>query len=690
LFLKLKKMNNANVREIARDMIARADSARDSGRFRDAALLYEEALRLTPDNDGIRVQCGNMYKDSCAYEAAETQYKLALARRPNDADLAMQMGHLYKSWGRLGLAAASYARAVELQPEWQDAHAELDRVRRAGVSTSTSPAMTDISFEPAAESEFSKLAASLEISPDVDTLAPELLPSRPQDLLHDHREEIQIRAHGRPARSHWGVLHTLRGVEAIRGFCISATPVTEVQLYLNDQLIHRSAPKGGYPIRHERNNPSLRKYVFNIWFDFADVVRGRHDLEVRTIDARGRSQNTHRTVVVADPLKEQDYPGSDQLFTPSDGDVRPLDVQINSRPSNMRSAKRSLLPDDIKTVLVLRSDQLGDFVVSVPAFFRLREAFPKANLIALLSPANAELGATLNLFDEIIIADFPDDREQRRRIMPLEAQVALRDKLMARHIDLAIDFSENSPSRLLLNLSGARFKYGFRHPLVPDLGLDLEGNSHDPRSRSEMVPHSNKLIGLLEWLQAMARSEPNIVRRDDLDRARLNSFGLGPSDRFAVMHDGARLGFSRWPYYREIAAMILAETDLKIILLTDDTAMRASLPPELSGSSRFLLIDGRMQFDEFDALLHFCSVFVGNDSGPKHLASLRGAPVVSMHMARNSWNEWGQESTGFIMSRKVPCADCQIHHDPEECGRDFVCIRNIKPEEVMQAVRKLL
>jgi ADP-heptose:LPS heptosyltransferase len=136
--------------------------------------------------------------------------------------------------------------------------------------------------------------------------------------------------------------------------------------------------------------------------------------------------------------------------------------------------------------------------------------------------------------------------------------------------------------------------------------------------------------------------------------------------------------------------MILAETDLKIILLTDDTAMRASLPPELSASSRFLLIDGRMQFDEFDALLHFCSVFIGNDSGPKHLASLRGAPVVSMHMARNSWNEWGQESTGFIMSRKVPCADCQIHHDPEECGRDFVCIRNIKPEEVMQAVRKLL
>ena len=123
---------------------------------------------------------------------------------------------------------------------------------------------------------------------------------------------------------------------------------------------------------------------------------------------------------------------------------------------------------------------------------------------------------------------------------------------------------------------------------------------------------------------------------------------------------------------------------------TDDKAMRGALPSELSSSDRFQLIDGRLEFDQFDALVSFCTLFVGNDSGPKHLASLRGAPVVSIHMARNNWNEWGQENGGYILSRKLPCAGCQISYDPEECGRDFVCIRNIKPEEVMQAVRQLL
>jgi ADP-heptose:LPS heptosyltransferase len=82
----------------------------------------------------------------------------------------------------------------------------------------------------------------------------------------------------------------------------------------------------------------------------------------------------------------------------------------------------------------------------------------------------------------------------------------------------------------------------------------------------------------------------------------------------------------------------------------------------------------------------FCSVFVGNDSGPKHLAALRGANVVSIHLARNNWNEWGQENNGYIVSRRVPCAGCSIHHDPEECGKGFPCITNISAEEVYGAI----
>ncbi len=685
-FGKKGDRHNAAGRSFFKELIRRANAARDAGNYRDAAALYREGARLRPQNAGVRVQCANMLKDSGEHAAAEEQYRAALELRPDDADTAHQMGHLYKSWGRLDLARASYGRAAALLPDWRAPQEELERLTTAGWMSG------DLGAGAArkVESELATAALAVGVAPDIERLAPELAPTPLEELFHAHGQELAVRALGRMERSYWGIVNTLRGVEAIRGFCVSAAPVTEIQLLLNDQLIYRARPKSGVALKYERENPDLRKYPFNFWLDFSGFARGRHRFEVRAITAHGPGQNHATWVVIADPLAESDFPSSDKLVNVDAADSRSIDEQIDGRPTMIRSARRQLLESPPRSILVQRTDQLGDMVVSVPAIRILRAMFPEARLIGLLSPANAELGATLGLFDDIIVTDFPDDRVQRRRIMPIEAQVALREKLEPLAIDLAIDLSENSPSRLLLALSGAPFRFGFRHPLVPNLPLDVDGNSRDPMNGHEAVPHSNKLIGMVEWLRAMMRSEPNIVRRDDLDHSSLAAFGLSKDDRFALVHDGARLAFSRWPHYPELAERILIETDLKVVLLTDDSTMRESLPTTLVDNPRFHLVDGRLQFNEFDALASFCSVFVGNDSGPKHLASLRGAPVVSLHMARNNWNEWGQENSGYILSRKLPCAGCQISHDPEECGRDFVCIRNIKPEEVMEAVRRLL
>jgi ADP-heptose:LPS heptosyltransferase len=142
----------------------------------------------------------------------------------------------------------------------------------------------------------------------------------------------------------------------------------------------------------------------------------------------------------------------------------------------------------------------------------------------------------------------------------------------------------------------------------------------------------------------------------------------------------------RWPDYEKLAAMILDQTDLKVVMMSDDPLVRSELPPELAASDRFCLLDQRLPFDDFDTLLSFCAVFVGNDSGPSHLASLRGANVVNVFLARHNWSEWGHENRGYIITRRVPCAGCNVERDPEECGKGYACIVNISPEEVFRTV----
>ena len=678
-------------------MVARADAARGARNWAAAAVLYAEALRIRPDDAGIQVQCGHMLKEAGDLAAAGERYAVAERLLPDDADLALQLGHYHKVAGHIREAVASYRRAEALEPGWAEPARELEALFRGGwrdAGRTGAPAAPDPLAAGAddgmvadATLDFSREAEALH--PDTRRLVPEIVPRLRHETFHRHGEGITMRRLGRPARSRWGMVPTLRGVEAVRGFAITLSPVVEVQFMLNGLLLHRGPPRGGYRLQYERERPLL-KYVFNLWLDLSAMAPGRYEAELRCTQADGHVRVHRELVAVAAPWLEAGHPHSDGIIALPPDDPRPVVDQVNARASVVRAAGRALLPAVIENVLVVRPDQLGDMVTSIPAMRRLRELLPDSHLVGLLTAGNADFAATLGLFDEILVVDYPDDLLDRRRTMPLDKQEALRARLAPYQFELAVDLSESNMSRPLMLLSGAKFLYGFNDVDYPWLDAGFTGNTHDLHNGREIAPHSTRVLAFVERLGPLLRSGAEVLRRPEVRRERLATYGIGPDDRFAVLHTGARIVFSRWAHYPELAARLLRDTDLKVVLMTDDPMVRANLPADVTGADRFLLLDGRLPFDDFDAFLSFCAALVGNDSGPKHLAALRGSPVVSIHSARVNWSEWGQELSGSIVSRKVPCAGCQLYHDDDECGQDFVCVTRIGVDEVFEAVMRLL
>ena len=660
-----------------RFLVSRADAARDERKYDNAAALYMEALRLAPGRAGLHIQCGHMLKEVGKLALAEQHYLQAQRLRPDDADLTMQLGHLYKAAGRFHEAHEAYATAMRLKPNWEEPAEELRRLERLGWQLAAREAQTP----PAPPSPFEERTVA-----EVAQLVPELAPRRPEDLLRTYEERIEISRFGRRERSDWGNRRTLRGIEALRGYCLSAVPIVEVHVLLNGVLFHRGMVTAGYPLKFDVERGRLRKYVFNLWIDFTEFAPAQHALEVRLIDIDDNSRSVHEDVVVAAALPEAAYPLANLPVAIDYGDERSLEEQIRDRPSMIHSAKRDLFPNGVRSILVMRVDQLGDLVASIPALRRLRELAPDANIVGLLGPANAELARTLGLLDEVIVADFPDDPVEKRRLMSLDDQAALRQRLEPYAFDIALDLAQAAVSRDLLLLSGAKFLYGTGGEDWPWLSSDFLFHTRDRWTRHDFTPHSTKVLALVESLGTLLRSAAPILRRPDLGREMLASLGIGTAERFAVLHAGARIGFSRWPFYPELARMILAATDLRVVMVTEDPLFGAALPPELLRDDRFSFLDRRLAFDEFDGLLSFATVVVGNDSGPKHLAALRGTNVVTLFSARINWTEWGQENVGVVISRRLPCAGCAILHHADECGKDFACITDIKLQEVFDAV----
>jgi ADP-heptose:LPS heptosyltransferase len=396
-------------------------------------------------------------------------------------------------------------------------------------------------------------------------------------------------------------------------------------------------------------------------------------------------------IIVAEPVPQE-------VFGYCDGIVPALDPsssmsvvdQVNARPSIVHRASTCSFPGEIKNVAVIRADQLGDMVVSVPALQRLRQLLPNARITGLLSRANEGLARSLKIFDDIIILDFPDDPHQRQRIMSRESQEKLMQQLAPYKFDLAMDFPVQGVSVKLLHLTGAPVRMGYGGDGWKTIDLNL--STHDPITNNDVMCHSARTRLLSEALAAWLDSGAQVVRRDDLSRNTLSQYGVDSDRDFVVLHSGARIKFTQWPYYTELATEIVDTLGLQVVFMADadpQQRLKAKLPPPALEEGRIIYIDHVLPFDHFDTFLSFCTVFVGNDSGPKHLAALRGAKVVSLHSSRIGWSEWGQEQTGVVISRQVPCAGCSLHHDPEECGQGVACITKISVAEVFREVKAL-
>lgn len=455
----------------------RADAARDVRDFHRAVQLYEEHLRTAPDDAAIHIQCGHMHKEAGDLVRAQQHYLRAKALTPDDPDLALQFGHFYKVAGRLHEAELAYRRAAELNPESTQPLIELAGMYRAGWRNHT----TVSNYYDRRETLANDSAVLDAVIPAFETvrvprfegLVPEIAPQAPESRLFGHSDEIKILRLGSWERTPWGMRNTIHGVDAIRAFCISATPIVEVRAFLNGMRIFAVKPQE-FLLKYEKYDKYRKKYVFNSWYDYCNFREGLYDLDLRFLDADGGLRVHSEQIVIANPFGEQDYPHSDRLVAILPGDGRSIEDQVNSRPSMIRRAKRAPFTGPPRNVLIQRVDQVGDLVVSVPALRRLRELLPKARLVGLLSFANAELAKSLHLFDEIIAIDFVDDEWERKRVMPLDEQQALRRRLEPFKFDIAIDLASSNPSRPLLLLSGARYLVGFKDDQCPWLSAALK------------------------------------------------------------------------------------------------------------------------------------------------------------------------------------------------------------------------
>ncbi|MDQ3813556.1 MAG: hypothetical protein M3347_06350, partial [Armatimonadota bacterium] len=105
----------------------------------------------------------------------------------------------------------------------------------------------------------------------------------------------------------------------------------------------------------------------------------------------------------------------------------------------------------VRRIATFHLNGLGDLLFTLPALFALRESFPGASICSVVRPGIASLLQDSPLVDEVVL----------RPSGGLSGQAALMAKLHARHIDLAVTFSQSRNMILLTWATGAPVRLGF-------------------------------------------------------------------------------------------------------------------------------------------------------------------------------------------------------------------------------------
>lgn len=349
---------------------------------------------------------------------------------------------------------------------------------------------------------------------------------------------------------------------------------------------------------------------------------------------------------------------------------------------------------DVKRILCVRLDRLGDILMTTPAIHALRTSSPGRHITLLTSSVGAMAAPYLRDVDEVIAYDAP--WHGMTPSVSAHADQAMQRRLESGCFDAAVIFTVYSqsalPAAMLCYLAGIprRLAHCRENPygLLTDWVCETEphgGVRHEVERQLALVAK----IGAT-CTDTRMRFDVGMRGREAL-AARLAARGVAPNGPWFVIHPGASAPSRRYPPERfgEVAAS-LARSGTWPILLTgsaEEAPLIRKVIANAGPAARARLHDlsGLLSIDELAALIENATVLITNNSGPVHLASALATPVVDLYALTNPQHTpWQTEQR--VLFHDVDCRWCYRGVCPQGHHR---CLLGVPAEDVAAAALEL-
>ena len=334
-------------------------------------------------------------------------------------------------------------------------------------------------------------------------------------------------------------------------------------------------------------------------------------------------------------------------------------------------------------ILIRGVNWIGDAVMTIPAMRELRRLFPQSRITLLIKKPMDRLFANFSAVDHVT------GFTVRRGVAGLLDRLNLARMLRKERYDLSLIFPNSFDSALIPFVSG-----------IPErIGFDRDGRGLlltlrvEPRRKQDAGHQARDYLSLVACIGPVQGPMDFHLEVEERARAwaaaRLAPLKKEISGPLIGLNPGATYGpAKRWfpDRFADLSTRLCMEKQAGIVIVGGPE--EAPLCNDVAGRIQGKVMDlsGNTDLQQLAAVLSLCDLLVTNDSGPMHLASAVGVPVVAIF---GSTEPGATSPLGphQIVKKKCECSPCL----ERICERgDMLCMERVKVEDVFQAVDRIL
>jgi len=348
-------------------------------------------------------------------------------------------------------------------------------------------------------------------------------------------------------------------------------------------------------------------------------------------------------------------------------------------------------------ILLIRLSAFGDCLHAVPVLVALRRHFPNAEIGWAIEDLSYSLLKEHPMVDHFHV--FPRRAFKRSQGTFMERMRSVRQfrkDLAAVKYEIAIDLQGLTKSGLVSWWSGAKRRIGFKGEDSREFNIIFNNERVEPSAEAVHVVERN--LSLLKPLGVRVPDKPEWVMPNfapEIQQMKpfLEKCGLINSDgrvsRYAIVNPGATWFTKRWPpeQFGEVAKGLISRHGLSVVIpwAGADEMKAAQVIAGIAGKGAFVAPDTDLR--QLAALTQQAVLFVGNDTGPLHLAVAFNVCSVAVFGATDPLRNGPYGSMHRMQTGGVDCHPCW----KTTCERkDRACLTWVTPEVVLTSCAHVL